>query len=174
MGSNKRTMRRRTQNKHSKSSHKGGGGVMSSQKLEKPTKRVKSPEDFAEEGRSKTPPAVITPRSDVKIVRPIPITIDKKGAMANFDARSVEEGRSKKYSPKAQETGSEIAGGKKKRKTRKSRKSKKHYKKGSASKTRKGRKDFVTHKGDKKFHRRGHRQSYRQGQKSMIARLLGL
>ena len=28
-----------------------------------------------------------------------------------------------------------------------------------ASKTRKGRKDFVTHKGDKYYNRKGHRQS---------------
>ena len=32
-------------------------------------------------------------------------------------------------------------------------------KKGMASKTRKGRKDFVTHKGDKYYNRKGHRQS---------------
>lgn len=33
------------------------------------------------------------------------------------------------------------------------------YKKGSRSKTRKGRKDFVTHKGSKYYNRRGHRQT---------------
>ena len=44
------------------------------------------------------------------------------------------------------------AGGKRRRATRK-------YKKGSRSKTRRGRKDFVTHKGSKKYNRRGHRQS---------------
>ncbi len=32
-------------------------------------------------------------------------------------------------------------------------------KKGQKSKTRKHRKDFITHKGDKKFHRKGHRES---------------
>ena len=32
-------------------------------------------------------------------------------------------------------------------------------KKGMASKSRKGRKDFVTHKGDKYYNRKGHRQS---------------
>ena len=55
-------------------------------------------------------------------------------------------------------------------------KSKKHYKKGSMSKTRKGRKDFVTHKGDKDFHRRGHRQTKRQGKKSksLLSRIFGL
>lgn len=50
--------------------------------------------------------------------------------------------------------------GKKHKKRAKSHKKKKGgFKKGSASKTRKGRKDFVTHKGDKKYNRRGHRQS---------------
>ena len=33
------------------------------------------------------------------------------------------------------------------------------YKKGSRSKTRKGRKDFVTHKGSKYYNRKGHRQT---------------
>lgn len=41
------------------------------------------------------------------------------------------------------------------------RKSRKHPKKGQMSKTRKGRKDFITHKGDKMFNRKGHRQSRR-------------
>ena len=47
--------------------------------------------------------------------------------------------------------------------------SKKHPHKGQASKTRKGRKDFVTHKGDKKFNRRGHRQSRAKGSKTKRA-----
>ena len=61
-------------------------------------------------------------------------------------------------------------------KRRRGNKSKKHYKKGTMSKTRKGRKDFVTHKGDKDFHRRGHRQSKRQGKKSksLLSRIFGL
>ena len=33
------------------------------------------------------------------------------------------------------------------------------FRKGSKSKTRRGRKDFVTHKGSKSYNRRGHRQS---------------
>lgn len=58
----------------------------------------------------------------------------------------------------------------------KGRKSKKHYRKGSRSKSRKGRKDFVTHKGDKDFHRRGRRQTKRQGKKSksLLSRIFGL
>ena len=46
------------------------------------------------------------------------------------------------------------SGGRSKRRRR----SKKFYK-GKASKTRKQRKDFVTHKGDKYYNRKGHRQS---------------
>ena len=61
-------------------------------------------------------------------------------------------------------------------KRRRGNKSKKHYKKGAMSKTRKGRKDFVTHKGDKDFHRRGHRQTKRQGKKSksLLSRIFSL
>jgi len=52
--------------------------------------------------------------------------------------------------------------------------SKKFYK-GKPSKTRKGRKDFVTHKGDKYFNRKGHRQTKRQGKsKSLFDQLFGL
>ena len=39
------------------------------------------------------------------------------------------------------------------------RKRTKKYRKGSRSKTRKGRKDFITHKGSKYYNRRGHRQT---------------
>jgi len=45
----------------------------------------------------------------------------------------------------------------------------KHPHKGQASKTRKGRKDFVTHKGDMKFNRKGHRQSRAKGSKTRRA-----
>ena len=45
----------------------------------------------------------------------------------------------------------------------------KHPHKGQASKTRKGRKDFVTHKGDKKFNRKGRRQSRARGSKTRRA-----
>ena len=42
----------------------------------------------------------------------------------------------------------------------------KHPKKGQPSRTRKGRLDFVTHKGDKYYHRKGHRQTKnRKGKK---------
>ena len=43
-------------------------------------------------------------------------------------------------------------------KTKKHRKSCKHPHKGQKSRTRKGRKDFVTHKGDKDFNKHGKRQ----------------
>ena len=61
-------------------------------------------------------------------------------------------------------------------KRRRGNKSKKHYKKGAMSKTRKGRKNFVTHKGDNDFHRRGRRQTKRQGKKSksLLSRIFGL
>ena len=50
----------------------------------------------------------------------------------------------------------------------------KHPHKGQASKTRKGRKDFVTHKGDKKFNRKGHRQSRAKGSKTRRAPYKGI
>lgn len=51
-------------------------------------------------------------------------------------------------------------GGKKHHKSKKHHKKhhKKHGKKGSMSKTRHGRKNFVTHKGSKVFNRKGHYQ----------------
>ena len=56
----------------------------------------------------------------------------------------------------------------------KRRRSKKFYK-GKASKTRKGRQDFVTHKGDKFYNRKGHRQTKRQGKsKGLFEQLFGL
>ena len=65
-----------------------------------------------------------------------------------------------------------IFGGKKRRrkskgkKKRKGRKTKRRPKKGQRSKTRKGRLDFVTHKGDKYYNRNGHRQTRnRKGKK---------
>lgn len=39
--------------------------------------------------------------------------------------------------------------------------------KGSESKTRKGRKDFVTHKGDKDFNREDHRQKHAKGSRKV-------
>ena len=87
------------------------------------------------------------------------------------DADDMEKGLTK-FSPVPNKPGDEQAGGKRRR----GNKSKKHYKKGAMSKTRKGRKDFVTHKGDKDFHRHGHRQSKRQGKKSksLLSRIFGL
>lgn len=105
---------------------------------------------YAEEGRSSSPPNMPgDPDSRVNLM---------------------EQGRAFKkgddyYDPNAYE----MVGGKRRR-----RKSKKFYK-GKASKTRKGRKDFVTHKGDKYFHRKGHRQTKRQGKsKGLFEQLFGL
>ena len=58
------------------------------------------------------------------------------------------------------------------------RKSRKHPRKGQMSKTRKGHKDFVTHKGDKMYNRKGRRQSRRanssKASKPYYMRLFGL
>ena len=131
----------------------------------------KTTHSLMEEGRSMSPISVIPKKKTV--TRPPPIKIENKTKSINEDANQMELGKSK-FSPKAK--GEEMLGGRKRkyRRSRRSRRSKKHFRKGSPSKTRKGRKDFVTHKGDKKFHRRGHRQSKPQKKKSMIAQLLGL
>jgi|DEB0MinimDraft_10_1074344.scaffolds.fasta_scaffold06746_1 hypothetical protein len=103
---------------------------------------------FAEEGRSRSPPIMQgDPDSRVDLM--------EKG-------RAFKKGDDY-YDPKAYLN----VGGKRRR-------SKKFYK-GKASKTRKGRKDFVTHKGDKYFHRKGHRQTKRQGKsKGLFEQLFGL
>ena len=49
-------------------------------------------------------------------------------------------------------------GGRKKRKTARKHKKRRHPHKHQKSKTRKGRLDFVTHKGDKAYNARSHRQ----------------
>jgi hypothetical protein len=66
---------------------------------------------------------------------------------------------SKKKTPTATTPGQ--AGGRSRRRRRSRSRSRKggNPKKGMASKSRKGRKDFVTHKGDKYYNRKGHRQS---------------
>lgn len=74
----------------------------------------------------------------------------------------LQDGNQSKYNPDADQ----MVGGK--------RRTKRHFKKGMPSKTRKGRKDFVTHKGDKYFHRKGHRQSKSQTKKSFMAKLFGM
>ena len=50
-------------------------------------------------------------------------------------------------------------------KGRRSRHHRRHPHKGQASRTRKGRKDFVTHKGDKYYNRRRHRQRGKHGRR---------
>lgn len=54
--------------------------------------------------------------------------------------------------------------------SRKSYKKKRHPKKGQRSRTRKGRKDFVTHKGDKYYNRSHHRQTGKRGKKPYVKR----
>jgi len=81
-------------------------------------------------------------------------------AVAN-DANLMETGTTL-FDPEPNNPGPEYLGGKRRR----GNKSKKHYKKGSMSKTRKGRKDFVTHKGDKYYNRKGkHHSRSRSGRK---------
>ena len=103
-----------------------------------------------EKGRSHSPPTVVSP-------------------VSNPVYNSVSRPRQTKstYNPK----GDEMVGGKRRR----GKKSKKHFRKGSASKTRKGKKDFVTHKGDKDYNRRGHRQHKpKKSRKSLFAQLFGI
>jgi len=52
-----------------------------------------------------------------------------------------------------------LTGGRSRRRRRSRSRKGGNPKKGMASKSRKGRKDFVTHKGDKYYNRKGHRQS---------------
>jgi len=103
-----------------------------------------------EKGRSHSPPTVVSPVSK---------------SVYNSVSRPIQTKST--YNPK----GDEMVGGKRRR----GKKSKKHFRKGSASKTRKGRKDFVTHKGDKDYNRRGHRQHKpKKSRKSLFAQLFGI
>jgi len=56
------------------------------------------------------------------------------------------------------------------KKSAKGRRSRRHPHKGQASRTRKGRKDFVTHKGDKYYNRSGHRQRGKHGRRPYTKR----
>ena len=92
-----------------------------------------------------------------------PVKPKRDGNMFSNAASSVAANLSSAFRAVAPRSSSRpTQGGKKRRGTRKrTRRSKKgrHPKKGMASKTRKGRKDFVTHKGDKFYNRKGKRQS---------------
>jgi len=151
MGYTKRVNRSMSKGRSRARSRKGGDDVDANKTfhVEEGYGPDKTRQHLMEEGRSDSPTNI--PRSN----NSYPVTVSTV--------------KINKYNPK----GDEKVGGKR-RNTRRARKSKKHYKKGSASKSRKGRKDFVTHKGDKKYHRRGHRQSKPQKNKSMLAKLLGL
>ena len=52
-----------------------------------------------------------------------------------------------------------------KRHTKRRKSSRRHPRKGQRSRTRKGRKDFITHKGDKYYNRRRHRQRGKHGRR---------
>ena len=57
-----------------------------------------------------------------------------------------------------------------KRHTKRRKSSRRHPRKGQRSRTRKGRKDFITHKGDKYYNRRRHRQRGRKGRRPYTKR----
>jgi hypothetical protein len=102
----------------------------------------------AEEGRSSSPPNMPgDPDSRVSLME---------------QGKAYKSSGDKYYDPNAYEK----VGGKRRR-------SKKYYKE-KASKTRKGKKDFVTHKGDKYYNRKGHRQTKRKKSKGLFEQLFGL
>jgi len=65
----------------------------------------------------------------------------------------------KKKDPSDSAASAGLTGGRSRRRRRSRSRKGGNPKKGMASKSRKGRKDFVTHKGDKYYNRKGHRQS---------------
>lgn len=66
---------------------------------------------------------------------------------------------SKKKPDSTTTTAPGLTGGRSRRRRRSRSRKGGNPKKGMASKSRKGKKDFVTHKGDKYYNRKGHRQS---------------
>lgn len=146
--------RRRSLKKHYKGRARRGGeddiemGITEQERQD--AEEMKRNElSFAEEGRSPSPPNM-PGHPDGRM------DLMEKG-------RAFKKGEDNYYDPDAYK----MVGGKRRR-------SKKFYK-GKASKTRKGRKDFVTHKGDKYFHRKGQRQTKRQGKsKGLFEQLFGL
>lgn len=91
---------------------------------------------------------------------------EKKGIMHHLDsgmksASGFFSGLMKGKDKKAPATTPGQAGGRSRRRRRSRARSRKggNPKKGMASKSRKGKKDFVTHKGNKYYNRKGHRQS---------------
>ena len=86
---------------------------------------------------------------------------DSLGKHASNLGQSFTELFSKKKTTTPTTTVPGQAGGRSRRRRRSRSRSRKggNPKKGMASKSRKGKKDFVTHKGDKYYNRKGHRQS---------------
>jgi len=112
---------------------------------------------------------LMTPGAPVKVTAlRTPMTTSTDMTAPGAPKKSVTESVKGAYhSVKANLFGPEkpVSGGKKRRSMKKSRKSSKS-KKGMASKTRKGRKDYITHKGDKYYNRKGKRQTKnRKGRK---------
>lgn len=100
-----------------------------------------------------------------------PATEQKNGLFSDFDLRKHASNFSEQASSafsglfgskkKTDTTTPGLTGGRSRRQRRSRSRSRKggNPKKGMASKSRKGKKDFVTHKSDKYYNRKGHRQS---------------
>ena len=94
-----------------------------------------------------------------------PATGEKKGMFDQFGEHASNLGQSftelfsKKKTTTPTTTAPGQAGGRSRRRRRSRSRKGGNPKKGMASKSRKGKKDFVTHKGDKYYNRKGHRQS---------------
>jgi len=85
---------------------------------------------------------------------------DAETSGKGFDQKSAMKSAAERWKKVKEGSDSEYIQGKGKPETKKTKKTKKSKPlpghKGAPSKTRKGRKDFITHKGDKYYHREGH------------------
>ena len=109
--------------------------------------------------------------TDTMSTSPPPATEQKKGMFSDFDlgkhASNLGQSFTGLFSSKKKTdtttTTPGLTGGRSRRRRRSRSRSRSRKggnpKKGMASKSRKGKKDFVTHKGDKYYNRKGHRQS---------------
>jgi hypothetical protein len=92
-----------------------------------------------------------------------PPATEQKGFMDHFNSsmKSASGFISGLINTKDKKDPTTLTGGRSRRRRRSRSRSRKggNPKKGMASKSRKGKKDFVTHKGDKYYNKKGHRQS---------------
>ncbi len=84
--------------------------------------------------------------------------VEKKAGEAVEGAKSVVTGTEKRVAGMVGGRKRRHKRGKTRRKSRGKKRTRRHPHKGQRSKTRNGRKDFITHKGDKAYNRSGHRQ----------------